>query len=413
MFGRHIGRHIGRHLGKELSAYAHGELNREAASRVASHLEDCARCRAEFDTVKSGIRLAESLPPRQAPAALWDDIESALADATRHAGPTRHRFVELRRATPGHARPRRLLVSWLPSWRRVAVACSLLAFVACAGALWLYRGATRPAWSVASLAGAPTVERGRIGKGAQLSVGEWLETDANSRAELQVANIGRIEVDPGSRLRLVATKLSEHRVELAHGRMSARIWAPPRLFFVDTPSAVAADLGCAYTLQVDDRGRGLLRVTSGWVALEAQGRESVVPQGASCATQPGAAPGTPYFEDATDDFKAALSRFDFDGGGAGALAVVLKESRPRDTLTLWHLLARASGDDRARVYDRLAQLAPPPAGVTREGALSLDRHMLDAWKDALEANCFDVKCGYLRGAWHNVKDWLRKHAGGE
>ena len=36
--------------------------------------------------------------------------------------------------------------------------------------------------------------------------------------------------------------------------MSARIWAPPRLFYVNTPSAVAEDLGCAYTLEVDDLG---------------------------------------------------------------------------------------------------------------------------------------------------------------
>jgi hypothetical protein len=38
------------------------------------------------------------------------------------------------------------------------------------------------------------------------------------------------------------------------------IWAPPRLFFVDTPSAVAADLGCSYTLEVKDDGAGVLRV---------------------------------------------------------------------------------------------------------------------------------------------------------
>ena len=30
---------------------------------------------------------------------------------------------------------------------------------------------------------------------------------------------------------------------LARGKMEAFIWAPPRQFFVDTPSAVAVDLG--------------------------------------------------------------------------------------------------------------------------------------------------------------------------
>ena len=73
------------------------------------------------------------------------------------------------------------------------------------------------------------------------------------------------------------------------------IWAPPRLFFVDTPAGVAADLGCAYTLEVDDHGDGLLHVTSGWVALQLKDRESMVPAGASCATRPGVGPGTPFF----------------------------------------------------------------------------------------------------------------------
>jgi len=55
------------------------------------------------------------------------------------------------------------------------------------------------------------------------------------------------------------------------------------------------------------------------------------------------------------------------------------DARKNDALTLWHLLSRVSDADRPGVYDRLASLAPPPAGVSREGILRLDRPMLDAW----------------------------------
>jgi hypothetical protein len=44
---------------------------------------------------------------------------------------------------------------------------------------------------------------------------------------------------------------------------------------------------------------------------------------------------------------------------------------------------------RVRVYDRLALLAPPPAGVTREGVLQLDEQMLQLWKGQLENNWSD------------------------
>jgi len=54
---------------------------------------------------------------------------------------------------------------------------------------------------------------------------------------------------------------------------------------VDTPSARAVDLGCQYTLNVDDRGDGLLKVTMGWVAFDTDGRESFIPAGAACRTR--------------------------------------------------------------------------------------------------------------------------------
>jgi FecR protein. len=175
--------------------------------------------------------------------------------------------------------------------------------------------------------------------------------------------------------------------------MSARIWAPPRLFFVDTPSAVAADLGCAYTLEVDDKGASKLQVTSGWVALQLKDRESMVPAGASCETRPGIGPGTPYFEESSSALRESLRTVDFNPDAAvrsSALTWVLDQSRPRDTLTLWHLLARVNGEDRVRVYEKMAALAPPPAGVTREGVLQLDQKMLDAWRDDLKSTWMGI-----------------------
>jgi hypothetical protein len=199
----------------------------------------------------------------------------------------------------------------------------------------------------------------------------------------------------------VETRLTEHRLELERGTLHARIWAPPRLFFVNTPSAVAADLGCAYTLEVDDRGRGLLHVTSGYVALETESRESIVPAGAACLTQPGAGPGTPFFEDAPEGFVESLAKFDFENDRA-SLDAVLSGARARDTLTLWHLLSRVGAEDRARVYERLAAFAPPPEGVTREGIHGLDRAMLDEWKTSLESKWHNESMPAVRRVWRKL-----------
>jgi hypothetical protein len=366
---------FGKHVSSLSSAYCHEEVSPEQSRRVAEHLISCRRCRGEFEEIKFGAQLAAHLPLIESPESLWRGIEIAL-DRDGRAVPDRQR--------------RRIIPFLVQS--RLAVASLALVVLAIAFAAFWVRHSPKsvgPFWKVARLDGAPRIGSALIGDQAKLGVGQWLETDPNSRAQISVSDIGQVQVDPNSRVRLVETKPTEHRLELAEGRLSARISAPPKLFFVDTPSGVAEDLGCAYTLEVDKAGDSLLRVTTGWVSLQLKDRESVVPAGAACATKPGIGPGTPYFEDASETFRAALTRVDFDHdslirGNLTPLEIVLSGARVRDTLTLWNLLPRVSGREREEVYDRLAMLVPPPGGVTREGVLQLNQPMLDAWKEQLE-----------------------------
>src|SRR5262249_48327891 len=143
------------------------------------------------------------------------------------------------------------------------------------------------------------------------------------------------------------------------------------------------DLGCAYTMHMDDNGNGLLEVTLGWVSLEWGGRVSEVPGGAACRTRKKVGPGTPYFEDASERLRLELEQFDFAGGRTALLSRILAEARLKDTLTLWHLLSRVGPEDRVRVYDRLVELASLPSGISREKTLSLDPETLKRWGDEL------------------------------
>jgi hypothetical protein len=264
-----------------------------------------------------------------------------------------------------------------------------------------------PSWAVARLEGAPRVGWRSIGEKSgpvNLRIGQTLVTDSTSRASITLDETGRVEVDGGSRLRLVTNGPGRKRLSLERGTIHATIWAPPGEFVVDTPSAVAVDLGCVYTLQVDDSGAGLLRTTMGWVGFKLNGHESFIPAGAVCKTRPKIGPGTPYFEDASASFRDALSKFDFAAATPeerhAQLGILLVDARKHDALTLWHLLSRVSDADRPGVYDRLAALAPPPAAVTRDGILRLDQPMLDAWWNSLGFG--DI---YL---WHTYeRDWLQ------
>ncbi len=255
-------------------------------------------------------------------------------------------------------------------WLRYAAAVMLVM-----GAAWFAMRGPQTGWTVTNLQGAPKIGTAAIGKAGKLGVGEYLETDANAVARLDVGQIGEVTVDPNSRLRLLRSRENEHRIWLERGVIHAFIWAPPRKFFVDTPSAVAVDLGCKYTLQVDGSGSGLLKVETGWVAFEANGHESFIPAGAACETKRDAGPGVPYYLDASESFQRAVR--------SGNVATVLAEARPHDAMTLWHLLPRVPQPDRDLIYTRMASIAPPPASVTREGILKLDPAMMDQWWDSL------------------------------
>ena len=317
-------------------------------------------------------------------------LESLLAQFSHREIPLALPQPQNAPAKPGYFHGLLLQFPRLP--RFAAVAVVLLALIA-GGILSFYPtrvSPSGPGWEVARLDGTPQIGTRFITAGqsaAKLRVGQTLETNGTSRASISQTDLGEIKVEPNSRVRLLQTDDHHKRIQLDIGMIHAMIWAPAGEFVVDTPSAVAVDLGCAYTLQVGADGSGTIRTTLGWVGFHLNGRESFIPAGAMCPTRPKVGPGTPYFEDASESLRAALADFDFGAESSGdravALETVLSQARARDGLTLWHLLARTDGAERAKVYDRFAILVPPPPGVTGDGILQLDQSMLDLWWNAL------------------------------
>lgn len=268
------------------------------------------------------------------------------------------------------------------------LATALAAALAITFALSFYEHAHRlqdsSMWKISWTGGMPQVVR----------KGEAIETDG-STARLESDFVGEVQVDPHSRLRVTESTKDQQRLDLEHGTIHALIWAPPKQFVVDTPSSTTIDLGCRYTLQIAADGSGSLNVETGWVAFQWRNIESFIPAGAACSTKPGRGPGTPYFEDAPADLRTAVDRF--DGGDAKALDVIISDARPRDALTLWHLLSRTRRDDRGKVFERFSELVKLPPGVTKQKVIDSDPAALDTAWNAL--NLGDT------GWW---REWKRK-----
>jgi len=432
-----------KHYKKKLSEFVNHELSNNERQEIAGHLLLCADCRAEHDEIKLGAALAENLQRADAPKALWNKIENALSlqkpaqskgafaaffsspafaaaaglllmgalAAAIYFGLNRNGTSETVKIetsnseapktipTPDGASTNQNTNTAIPetvnSNGQISPPDSNSNGESSPNAAPVKPPNPRreiaqndlPAWNVETLAGTPKI--GNSFESGKLAVGQFLETDANSRARVQVANIGNVEIEPNSRVQLVGTKSTEHRLSLERGILSAKISAPPRLFIVDTPSAIAVDLGCEYTLEVDKNGNSKLHVKTGYVALERGGLDVIVPAGAICFTRRGLGLGTPFSEDASAAFQKALVSFDFENGGTNALLTLIREANYYDTLSLWHLLPRTKGADREKVFDALSKYVKPPGGTTREGILKLDKKMLDQWWTEIENIWFE------------------------
>jgi hypothetical protein len=309
-----------------------------------------------FERALAGARLLrplniEALPERDVPLRLGADGPPSRAQAPR-------------------ARPARL-------W----AAAALLALATLAALVAAPRQTS--AWTATPLAGAPAIGDRALASSLRLRPGRWLTTDSRSTAALRAPGVGSVTVQPGSRIRLARSERDHHLLDLRRGTIAAIISAPPRVFLVDTPAGRAVDMGCEYTLSVDDSGLSTLSVSFGYVMLEGQ-PASHIPAGATCITRPGSGPGLPIFDDAPADFRAAAAMFDTGRSRAWAIRTMLASARARDAMTLWHVLQRIPAASRPAVYDRLASLDPPPQGVARAGVLAGDPAMLEAWWRSLK-----------------------------
>lgn len=267
---------------------------------------------------------------------------------------------------------------------RIAATAAFLALMVAVG--WLNMRLQWPsaqAWSVNPVSGTTTIDDRILNGRSLLPPGGVLRTGEHSSVQIEVARIGRVVVGPDSRVELVETRSGHHRLRLDHGQMSARIWAPPTTFGVQTPLANVLDIGCEFTLSVTSSGAGLLRVKHGWVELEKYGLQSLIPEGAQAELDSKSGPGTPFDDHATAQFRAALKAIDALGRSVSAndpaIDRLAKASSAKDAITLISLLTRYPQLADTAIYDRAIAVIPPPDGLTRDAVRHKNPVLMDDW----------------------------------
>jgi hypothetical protein len=222
---------------------------------------------------------------------------------------------------------------------------------------------------------------------SQLAPGERLQTGSIETAELAVARIGSLQIAPGSAVKLLVSRSGRHRIELEHGRVQARIWAPPGYFGISAGPMRVVDLGCEFILERNVDGSGNLRVLSGWVQQHVGGQEQLVPAGHALNFSANAA-STPLRDDAPATLREAVAALDqallrnADVDRLAQLAgVVAMSARDADHYTLMSLLLRDPSLAAGPLYPRLAQALRMPANDSahRTDWVAGDHAAIELW----------------------------------
>src|SRR2546428_6926275 len=106
-----------------------------------------------------------------------------------------------------------------------------LALAAAAGLLVLAARALLPrrvGWVIEREAGRPLVGAQPLDAPGRVRVGQWIVTADSSVAVVQVGRIGRVAVKPGSRVQVLATRPTDHRLPPVRGPIRAPGGPPPR-----------------------------------------------------------------------------------------------------------------------------------------------------------------------------------------
>jgi len=397
--------------------YLEGMISTEDRRKMEEHLSGCHNCRKYLEEtvilIEKAVLLSRDeahgreLLPTVKQKELWNRIEAKINDSLPEKGSSHiynmsgleDEYIPAGSSASSVEKITRPPSRWgaMRYYASGLAAVFILAFVIYGVNQFLKRSndinlsddiveiSGSPKWMVTSIKGSPLINNMVMKAIDSLAIGGYVTTDDSSKAELYVAGLGSVVIEPNSKVKLVKSVEGEHRIQLDYGSIDANILATPRTFFVDAGTVTAVDLGCSYKFSVDKAGDGLLYVRSGMVALEsASGRESIVPEGKFCVTRQDIGPGTPFREDSSPKLKKALMEFDFGTCGGECVKTILSSAKKTDAVTLVNILPRVDQQYKTEVYNRVAYFYAPPKNIPTDSIPKLKRlENVNEWVDKI------------------------------
>ena len=235
-------------------------------------------------------------------------------------------------------------------------------------------------WEVIQFSGKPTINNSAISKADDFASESAIETDGSSSVTIMIPELGRLLIDNSS---IISRTKNNNQVKLDKGQIRKFEGDASDVLSVLTPLAKFTELykGGAFRLNVEDNGVCNLTVESGWVIVNIKEFDSYVPKNFDCLISKGKY-AIPYPSDSSPQLISLLQNF--SGINDPSVGTILSLMTKKESLSLWHIIQLISTENRSIAFDRLNELVPTPAGVTKAGILALNKTMLLDWRQEIE-----------------------------
>lgn len=246
----------------------------------------------------------------------------------------------------------------------------------------LYFTSRSKVWSIENHSGNFSLNSA-VNTAVEVTPGDIIKTVVSSSVVISIPDVGKIKLLENTSLKRLD---EENTAQLINGNLEITNSGALENFKLEIPKAVIEDFytGNNYTVNVNEDGESIIKISSGWLEVQTQYDESVFPQGFELKLDDERGMGLPYPSDSDPSYVNQLEEYIFNGKKLNVLTIVLNKSKEEDAVTLWNLLRRVDDMQREQVYAKLAELVPPPKEVKKQEVLDLDSKMLYAWLDKIE-----------------------------
>ncbi len=248
--------------------------------------------------------------------------------------------------------------------------------------VYLYLFSDTAQWTIVIKAGTPQLNHQNITDKTDFNTGDVLQTNDDSKATLELPNVGTVEVFEST---LIERLNESYSAKLISGKLIINTDGSKEFLSIKSSQAIINEfnLGSNYILESDGDGYSKIELIDGWLKVTSRENEFIFPYEYNLKIFKGAGAGLPYHSSSSFEFISLLEQYVFGRQSDITLDKIIELSSEQDIITIWNLFRIVGPGQRQVVYDKIYEIFPDTGELNQEKIFSLDESILYVWLEKI------------------------------